>query len=133
MKTNDPGFDYFCITTEELERTRDTDLCPTDVPSCDATRGNYYYHNDMVIGEYDLDKIKSIAQAAAQNNSKFFTFKCKTKALFEQAISQLCSVGEDCYDILKAVAKIDKKILQDTYSYSYDKDIWTITVKFKYK
>ena len=133
VKTNDLGFDYFCITTDELTRTRDVDLCPTDVPSCDATRGNYYYHNDMVIDTYDFNKIKLIAQTAAKNKSKSFTFKCKTKALFEQAMAQLCSVGQDCYDALKAAAKIDKQILSNTYSYSYDKNIWTITVKFKYK
>ena len=133
VKTNDLGFDYFCITTDELTRTRDVDLYPTDVPSCDATRGNYYYHNDMVLDTYDLNKIKAIAQTAAKNKSNSFTFKCKTKALFEQAMSQLCSVGQDCYDALKAAAKIDKQILSNTYSYSYDKNIWTITVKFKYK
>ena len=133
VKTNDLGFDYFCITTDELTRTRDVDLCPTDVPSCTATRGNYYYHNDMVLDTYDLNKIKAIAQTAAKNKSNSFTFKCKTKALFEQAMSQLCSVGQDCYDALKAAAKIDKQILSNTYSYSYDKNIWTITVKFKYK
>lgn len=119
--------------TSRLTRTRDIDLCPTDVPSCDATRGNYYYHNDMVLDTYDLNKIKLIAQTAAKNKSKSFTFKCKTKALFEQAMAQLCSVGQDCYDALKAAAKIDKQILSNTYSYSYDKNIWTITVKFKYK
>ncbi len=133
VKTNDLGFDYFCITTEELTRTRDVDMCPTDVPNCDATRGNYFYHNDCVLDGYDLNKIKAIAQTAAKNECRSFAFKCKSKALFEQAMSQLCSEGQDCYDVLKAAAKSDKKILTNTYSYSYDKNMWTITVRFKYK
>lgn len=133
VKSNDTGFDYFCITTDEISRTRDVDLCPTDVPNCVATRGNYYYHNDFVLDSYDLNKIKAIAQTAAKNQSKSFTFKCKTKALYDQALTQLCAVGQDCYDVLKAASKINKKILSNTYSYSYDKNIWTITVKFKFK
>ena len=133
VKKTDLGFDYFCITTDELIRTRDVDLCPTAVPNCDATRGNYFYHNDYVLETYDLNKIKVIAQIAAKNKCKAFTFKCKTKALFDQTMSQLCAVGHDCYDVLKVASKIDKQILANTYSYTYDKNIWTITVKFKYK
>ena len=133
VKITDPGFDYFCITTDELTRTRDLSLCPVSVPECAAIRANYYYHNNCVLDKYDLNKIKEIAQAAAKNKNKSFTFKCRTKALFDQALSQLCAVGQDCYETLKVVSKIDKQILSNTYSYSYDKNIWTITVKFKYK
>ncbi|HHU53647.1 MAG TPA: hypothetical protein GXZ43_06205 [Clostridiaceae bacterium] len=133
VNNNDLGFDYFCITTDEITRTRDVDLCPTEVPNCDAIRGNYYYHNDLVLDSYDLNKIKLIAQNAAENQSKSFIFKCKTKSLFDRALSQLCAVGRDCYDALKAAAKINRQIRTNTYSYSYDKNIWTITVKFKFK
>ena len=133
VKKNDPGFDYFCITAEELKRTRNIDLCPTDVPHCDAIRANYYVHNGMVLDAYDPDKIKAIAQTAAKNQRKFFTFKCKTKALYDQALAQLFVTGQDGFDVIKAAAKANKKILADAYSYSYDKNIWTITVKFKFK
>lgn len=133
VKSNDPGMDYFCITTDEIARTRDTDLCPTEILSCGATRANYYYHNDFVLDTYDLDKIKVIAQTAAKNQSKSFSFKCKTKALYEQALAQLCADGQDCYRVLKAAAKINNKIRSNMYVYSYDKNIWTITVKFKFK
>lgn len=133
VKTNELGFDYFCITTDELLRTRNTDLCPTDVPVCHAKRANYYYHNGCVLEAYDLNKLKTIAEAAAANQSKSFTFKCKTKALYDQALAQLCADGQDCNEVLKAAAKINKQILTNTYSYSYDKNIWTITVKFRFK
>ncbi len=133
VKTTDTGFDYFFVTTEEISRTRKTDLCPIDMPKCDATRANYYYHNDLVLNSYDLNRIKAIAQTAARNHGKFFTFKFKTKALFEQALARLCAEGTDCYEALKAAAKEDKQIKTNTYSYSYDKNIWTITVVFKYQ
>ena len=132
VKNTNLGFDYFCITTDELTRTRDLKFCPTDAPVCDATRANYYYHNDAVLESYDLNKIKTIAQTAATNKSKFFTFKCKTKALFEDTLQRLCADGQDCFDTLRFAAKADKRIVEG-YTYSYDKNLWTITVYFKYK
>lgn len=133
VKKNDLGFDYFCITTEELTRTRELDLCPTDVPPCDATRGNYYHHNDYVLDTYDLSKIKAIAQTAAGSKCKSFTFKCNSKELLDETLSRLCTDGQDCYDALKAAAKIDKQIASNTYSYTYDRNIWTVTVNFRYE
>ena len=103
------------------------------MPACIATRGNYYHHNDYMLDAYDLGKIKAIAQRAAQSKSTFFTFKCSDKALFEQTVAQLCAEGTDCYEALKAAAKINKQILTNGYAYQYDKNIRTVTVKFKYK
>ena len=133
VKNNDPGFDYFCITTQELIRTRDLELCPTDVPICSAIRGNYFYHNDCIVDSYDLNKIKSIAQIAANNKSKFFAFKCQTQELYEQYFDNMCVKYQDCCEVLKSASKIDKQILSNTYSFSYDNNIRTITIKFKYK
>ena len=133
VKSLDPGFNYFCITTEELLRTRDLDLNPAPMPACTATACNYYHHNDLVLEQYDLAKIKLIAQNAAKAGRKFFAFKCGSKALFEEALARLCAEGDDCYDAIKAAAKSDKRILTNQYAYSYDKNIRTITVKFRYK
>lgn len=133
VKSKDFGFDYFCITTEELTRTRDTSLCPAYVPECVATRCNYFTHNGLVLEEYDLSRIKQIAQEKAKAGKPNFTVKCSSKALYEQVFNQLCAVGKDCYDVLKSAAKQDRKIRTDTYSYVYDNNIRTITVKFKYK
>ncbi len=133
VKKTDLGFDYFCITTEELCRTRDTRLCPVEMPLCKETRANYFYHNGYVLDGYDVAKIKEIAQAAAQSKRTCFTIKCKTKPVFDTAMEKLCAQGSDCYEVLKAVGKQNKQILTNAYSYTYDSNIWTITVKFKCK
>lgn len=130
VKNNDLGFDYFCITTEELTRTRYLDMNPLDNPVCTATRANYYYHNDLVLETYDLEKIKTIAKTAAKNKGKSFTFKCKSRAVFEEALEKLFS-GNDGRSVLNAAERADKTI--ESYTYLFDKNIWTITVKFKYK
>lgn len=133
VKRDDLGFDYFCITTDELTRTRDISLSPVDMPDCNAVRANYYYHNELVLDSYDLSKIEEIAKRAAKNNEKFFTFKCKTKQLYEQTLHQLCVSGKDCYDVLKGATKINKRISSSKYRYTYDRNIWTITIEFVMK
>ena len=133
VKRNDLGFDYFCITTDELTRTRDVSLSPADMPVCNAVRANYYYHNDLVLDSYDLNKIEEIAKRAAKNKEKFFTFKCKTRQLYDQILHQLCVSGKDCYDVLKGAAKANRQVSSSKYLYLYDVDIWTITIIFDMK
>jgi hypothetical protein len=133
VKNTDMGFDYFCITTDELNRTRQADLCPTDMPTCVDTKANYFFHNDFVLEQYDLNKIKFVAMTAAQTKSPSFTFKCTSKSLFEEALNRLCADGKDCFEVLKTAGKHDKRIQTNSYNYTYDTNIWTITVKFKFK
>ena len=127
------GFNYFCITTEELLRTRDLSMCPTDAPDCSAVRANYYTHNELVLDSYDLGKIKAIAQAAATAKSGSFTFKCASKAVYEEALDRLCASGEDCGEVLKVASRQDKRILTTGYGYIPNQHIRTITVTFRYK
>jgi hypothetical protein len=133
VKNTDFGFDYFCITTDELTRTRDLSRCPTDMPACTETRANYYYHNDAVMDTYDPEKLKALAQKAAQEQQEFFTFKCTSRKLYEEALTKVCTDGKDTFAALKLAAKINKKIVTTSFGYGYDKNIWTITVRFKMK
>lgn len=133
VKSDFIGFTYFCINTAEILQSRAVDRCPTDVPICDATRCNYYYHNARVLDNYDLNRIKSIAQTAANNQSGSFTFKCKTKAVYDQALAQLCLDCQNCLEVIKAAAKVNKKIDAGKYTYRHDGKILTITIYFKFK
>lgn len=132
VKMTDIGFSYFCITTEEISRSRGFERCPVDMPNCIATRANFYYHNDLVVEAYDLERVKTIARNAAKNKRKFFTFKCTSKAVHERMLSGVCGWGEDCTAVLKAAAKEDKKISTVHCNNTYDPKLLTITIKFCY-
>lgn len=87
----------------------------------------------LVLDSYDLNRIKSIAQTAANNQSGSFTFKCKTKAVYDQALAQLCIDSQNCLEVIKAAAKVNKKIDAGKYTYHHDGKILTITIYFKFK
>lgn len=133
VKNNHLGFDYFCITTAEAERTRAIDMCPVNIPVCDSFTANYYRHNGFYLESYDMSKVKEIALAAAKNLKRSFSIKLSSKALYDRYFVSLCSNPKDCFDILKAVSKQNKNIRSDKYTYCYDKNLWSVTVKFKYK
>ena len=133
IKVKDFGFAYFCITTDELLRSREVDLCPTDLPECTATRANYYTHNGLVLDRYDPNRIKQIAIDAAANRGGSFTVKCREKAVYAQALKNLCIEGKDCFELLKAVSKKDKRIHANAYCYHKNDALRTITVTFKYE
>lgn len=131
VKSTEMEFSYFAITSQELARTRDLQHCPTRMPECNATRCNYFYHNDLVLEQYDLAKIKAIAQAAAQGGNPFFTFKCPAEAVYREAVAQMFTAADDCREAVRAAGKKDGKITG--YSYRCDSVIRTVTVYFKRK
>ncbi len=130
VKNTHLGFDYFCITTEELLRTRALDMCPVEPPECTATKANYYYHNNLVLDKYDLKRIEEIAKTAATSKQKSMTFKLKSKAVYQEAYANLIADNADVASILKTAAKADKSISRTRYVPDYDSNIRTITIKF---
>jgi hypothetical protein len=133
VKSTELGFNYFCVTTDEMSHTREFDMCPVEMPECKALKANYYYHNNLVIDSYDLNKIKAIAINAAEKSGKYFTFKCKTLATYKDTLNRLCVEGDDCFDVLKAAAKVNKDIDPSSYTYNYDRNVYTIRVNLKQK
>lgn len=132
VRNTDFGFDYFCITSEELARTRYLDGCPTDMPPCDATRANYYVHNDLVLNSFDIDKIGQNARAAAESKKRSFTFKCATSQLFNEIFDRFTNHDEILHEPISVAQKVNKDIL-DGFSYTYNKHIRTITYIFNCK
>lgn len=133
VKHDEFGYNYFCITTEEIQRTRKVDLCPTDVPICSAVGANYYYHNSLILTKYDLNEIKRFAAEAAERGLDKFSFKCGSIAVYREAINRLFVSSSEGFSAVGAAAKANRKIDGSTYSYSWDAEIRTITIKFKFK
>ena len=133
VKTTQIGFEYLNVTTEEMQRSRDFAYCPTQMPVCEATKCNYFYHNGYVLEKYDVEKVKAIAKKAAVAGASFFVFKCTNKAAFDEAFNKMIVNGRDCFDVLKSISGDNKSIDTSSYTPAYDKKMWTVTVNFKFK
>lgn len=126
------GFNYFCVTTEEIMRSRDIDSDLVDMPVCKATKANYYYHNELVIDEYDLGKLKKMAARVAKNDGSMFTFKCKDKDVFSAAFNALHDyTTDDLSKLSEAIERANKNI--DSVSFTSDSNLYTFTIIFNKK
>ncbi len=133
IKKTDIGFEYFCITTEELVRTRDIDSEPVEMPLCRSTKCNYYVHNGLLIESCDLDKLKEIAVHAATGGKTAVIFKCASRTCYEETMNKLFRSGNDAYELIRAANKVNSNIASDGFTYTYDEDIYVIVIRFKFK
>ena len=125
------AYDYFCVTTDELLRTRDLSRTPLQLPVCTARRANYHEHNGFILEQrYDEEKLRSLAREAAAAGRSNFTVKCWTNSVYETAKRRLCIDNSETFDLLKTAGKQDKRIQTTRYRYSCDDNMWTITIWF---
>lgn len=125
------GFNYFCVTTEEIKRSRDIENL-VEMPVCKATKANYYYHNELVIDEYDIGKLKKMAVDAAKRGGGMFTFKCKNANVFSIVQNTLNDFGNgDFTNIVKAIKHANKQI--ENVSFTQDNKMYTFTFIFNKK
>ncbi len=71
----DSLFKYFCVTTEEIERTRRTDWCPYPVPECTAIDHNHQMVNHTYYTSYDKKAIKKRIKEARKANERVLSVK----------------------------------------------------------
>ncbi len=127
------GFDYFCITTDEMSRSRDFTGAPYDVPLCTATKANYHIHNGLWIDSYDMDKLRQLAKTWAEQGTDMFTFKCASQSVFEDYFQTLWEKGE-CFELARVFAKQSKLSLDaESPDFDYDRRIRTFTICFNTK
>ncbi len=133
VKRNAISFDYFCVTTEELLRTRKLDLCPSEMPVCSSVTANYHHHNAWILDRYDLEKIKSFAVDSEKKGRHSITFKCLTKNTYRKAVEHLFGVEGDAFQVVKAAARSNRSIDVSKYTYAQNADLYTITIYFHVK
>ena len=130
IKDRNIGFKYFCVTTEEISRSRDIDKEPISFPEYKNTKCNYYVHNGLYLDSYDLKKLENMSAQAAREGNRFVEFKCSSKSVYDAATDKLFKTGSDVWRIVNAAKAIDKTIGSGC-TYSCDKKILIIRIDFK--
>ena len=121
VKNEHIGFKYFCITTEELLRSRDLSMNPVEIPEFTATKCNYYYHNDLILNSYDFKKIRNILTDAIKKGEEYCTFKFTTPEAYAQMYDKLFehqTPEENLWEVARkasATAKISCYCYSDMY------------------
>lgn len=126
------AYNYFCITTEELEIDHRLDKEFSYCPVCTATACNYFVRTGLYLKKYDFERIKSITLKSVQNKNKSFEIRFENAEDFRLAHKELIENGK-FYDILQAVnLKLGKTVNSSGYSYyKYEeKNIFKFVLKY---
>lgn len=86
----DVSYDYFCITTEELLRTRNIQNAE-QFPDCKATSCNYFHRNKLYFETYDAARLQKAILSGLKAGKKHFSFKAKDVSVMNLMKNRLIS------------------------------------------
>lgn len=82
------NYDYLGVTTDELSKTHILDnIVP--VPTCTATRCNYYVKEGTIINDYNDGTLQAIFAAHPISRTQSVTIKCGSEGIFNWVIDEL--------------------------------------------
>lgn len=82
------NYDYFLVTTKELEITHEPDAL-IKLPECIEERDNYYIREGLYMTDYNEDKLKSVFEQAYAASSGYVMFKCSNEQVFDEVRKKL--------------------------------------------
>ncbi|MBQ9975787.1 MAG: hypothetical protein IJP16_04685 [Clostridia bacterium] len=119
-----PSYDYFCITSEELYKSRKLDN-PEWYPECTATKCNYFVRSGLLLKSYDTDKLTSGIRRAYESGKDSVSFKFENEQLYRLACRRLFDNGE-AFDVLQAAG-----CKMNNYRYRKNDELYTVRIFFK--
>ena len=77
------NYDYFCVTTQDIERTHSIDDSQL-LPVCSAVQDQYYRHEGLYLQSADLKTIDAVFAHAEQNGESMVRFQCADDAVYQE-------------------------------------------------
>ncbi len=106
------SYDYFCITTQELLKSRSINKSE-QYPECTAVKCNYFVRSKLFFKDYDAARISKIIVSAIKAGKTEIAFKAENASVLALVKQRLVD-EQGIFDILRS---IDSK--KQTVSYSY--------------
>lgn len=127
-------YDYFMVSDKALENTHEEDNMSFKVPkAADDTRGYYVVNKMYAESDYEAEKlIKSGLKKAAENGKTNFSVKFASKDIMDHA-DQYLKDSNKMFAAFKDVIKSTGKRLAGAYYYSFDENLFTVTVYIFYR
>lgn len=112
------SYDYFCITTEELLKSRN--ISKADLyPVCTATKCNYFVRSKNYFREYDAQQIGKNILSAIKAGKTEIALKAENEKVLS-AITKRLVENRGIYDLLNS---IDSNHTLNSYSYYINEEL----------
>ncbi len=114
---DEPRYEYFCITEENLSKTHEPDAVFV-MPDCRAEKYNYFVYNGFRMNEYDFETLCGIVEM--QKDRHVISIQFASSAELSEAYQDLFSSGR--------IYEIPALTEQKSISYSRNEDHFTLTI-----
>ena len=111
------SYDYFCITTEELLKSRKIDDAEM-YPVCTATKCNYYVKSNLYFKEYDAQRITKAIVSEIKAGKKTVSLKAENEKVFRTIFNRLVE-NHGMHDILRSLGD---SVTNTSYLYSTNEE-----------
>lgn len=127
-------YDYFMVSDKALENTHEEDNMSFKVPKAtDDTKGYYVVSKNYAESDNDAEKlIKNGLKTAAQNGKTNFSVKFASKDIMKHARKYLKD-KDKMFEAFNDVIDSTGKKLAGAYYYSFDENLFTLTVYIFYE
>ena len=82
------NYDYFMITTKDMEKTRTPDKI-VELPNCTATKDNYFIHEGLYFTDLNKDQLNNAFEKAYNSGEDTMIIKCSNDQVFNEMVSYL--------------------------------------------
>lgn len=116
-KYDEPVYDYFCITSDSLEKTHELDT-EFETPNCYAKTYNYFEYSGFRLDRYDFDDFCDAVDRQQDQH------------VINVQFGSLSELGKACKDLMDRGNIYDVPALEDEskITYSINEDHYTLTV-----
>lgn len=129
-------YTYFCLSDEMIKNKRSIYEQTYTYPAANSEKCNYFEHSGLVAEDIDTLEDMLIEQLieAADAKRTSVQVRCSDKEFFDEAKELLFGYTEkQAIDIMEDAAdQSENKFRSDNFSYSYDSDIYIITLYLDY-
>ncbi len=120
------SYDYFCITTEELEQSHQP-IFDEKMPLCTATTCNYYRMFDLVEDAYSMQRVGTHILSARRRKKKEAIIKYSNRTAYRLAVQKLF-MDKEIHKVFQLVEFTGEKFKGGKVSYNLNDEFYTIRI-----
>lgn len=120
------SYDYFCITTEELQRSRSIQKAE-QYPACTQLKCNYFVRSNLYFEAYDAARVQKLIETGLQAGKKHLSFKAKNPEMLQLMRNRLIT-QRGLADILRS-SELSKKNI--SYSHYVNEEVNVLHIVFE--
>ena len=122
-------YDYFCITTEELNKSHQV-IFDNKMPPCVDTRCNYYRYYNMISTSFSIEDILSRIINAYRNGKQEAEIRYSSRQDYLIATRELFD-NKKIFDVLSKAKRVIVTIDDREANFSRDEDVNIIKIKIR--